>query len=110
VIRPGLAVALLVAGLAVAAGWGLYRHGVQVGRAAEAAEWQAARDKLQRDLFALADRHSEAARELDALRADQDQLLREFENALAADASACRAGDDSLRRLETLWGRARAKP
>jgi hypothetical protein len=102
--------ALLVAGLIAGSGWGIYRHGVQVGRATEAAEWQAARDKLQRDLFALADRHSEAAAELAALQADQDQLLREFENALAADASACRPGDDGLRRLEALWGRARAAP
>lgn len=113
-IRSGPAPTLaLVAGLAVLAaggGWGLYRHGVQVGRVEEAAAWQAAREKLQGDLFDLADRHSEAAAELVALRADQEQLLREFEDALRADDSACRPGDDSLRRLETLWGRARASP
>lgn len=102
-----IALGALVAGLTFSHGYA-YRHGV----AAEAARWAEAREKLQDQVFDLADRHSEAAAELAALRAEQDTLAMEFEDAARADpdASSRRPSADSLRRLETLWRGARPAP
>jgi len=104
--------AAIAAALAVAVVSGAWAMGHRAGAQAEAARWRAAQDKLQAQLFDLADRHSAAAAELLRLRADQETALGEFEDAARADPAAAgrRPAADSLRRLEALWGRARAAP
>lgn len=86
--------------------------GYRLGEAAEAARWIEARAKLQEDLFNLADRHSEAAAELELLRADRETLAMEFEDEARSDPSSVdrRPSPDSLRRLESLWRTARGAP
>lgn len=86
--------------------------GYSLGGAAADARWAEDRAKLQRELFSAADRHSEAAAELERLRADRETLAMEFEDAARADPSSAdrRPSPDSLRRLENLWRSARGAP
>lgn len=90
----------------------VYRFGRGDGRAVERALQDAARAKLQAQLFELADRHSEAAARLAALQAEQDTLVEDFENDARTDAGAAGRRPDpaDLRELESLWRRARAAP
>jgi hypothetical protein len=86
--------------------------GYRIGVAAEAARWAEDRVKLQHDLFDVAEQHSRTAAELAKLRAAQDTLQMEFEDAARADPAAVdrRPSPDSLRRLEGLWRSARPAP
>jgi hypothetical protein len=101
-------------GFAIAIGVLTFTHlwSFQAGKATERAAHVAETQKLQRDLFDVADRASEDAAALDALRRETEQAQMEFEDEARRDPDAALRvpGPDSLRRLETLWQRAGATP
>jgi hypothetical protein len=88
----------------IAAGAAGYVKGGWDGAARCEARHAAAADKLQRELFAAADRMSAQAAEIEAYRAAQALLIEDLENAANADPGACRLSDDARVRLRTRWG------
>jgi hypothetical protein len=100
-----LALVLSVAGVAYIKGR------VDGARIADAAH-EAAIAKLQRDVFRASDLASELGADLLAAQAGNAILLSEFETNARADPDAAvrRPDADSLRELEALFARQRAKP
>lgn len=86
----------------LAGGW----QGYWRGEAAAEARMEAERQKLQRELFRAGERLSQQGVELEALRADQDNRQREFEDAARGNLADDRPGigADGMRSLDRLWG------
>lgn len=98
-----LAIRIAAVVFAVSGAWLL---GHSAGERTVEARQEAARQRLQRDLFAAGERLSEQGAALEAMRADQDRTAREFEDAVRSDVGDDRPGIgvDGLRALDRLWG------
>jgi hypothetical protein len=81
-------------------------QGYRQGAAAVEARVEAAREAMQRELFKAGEELSRQGAELAALKADQDQKVREFEDEARGNLGDARPGigADGMRSLDQLWG------
>lgn len=91
----------LVIGAWVAGGVQGYRQGA----AAVEARVEVARQAMQRELFKAGEELSRQDAELAALKADQENRTREFEDAARGNLGDARPGigADGMRELDALW-------